>query len=118
MSASFREKPANHAARQVSHADRSQRRPDGRNFLRADSETAPRPAKTVHVTNPRKIGKGALIGTFDLELPSGIKFRGAMLLEMSSERWVRFPSGVEFVSPVAENAFQAIVLPLADEAFR
>jgi|ERR1700733_8895643 hypothetical protein len=119
MSASL-EKPPGHPARRVDH-DKSQRRPNGRAFRSPDSETAPRPARTSRafsIINPRKIGKGGMIGTFDIEMPWGLKLTGVMLLEMGGKRWVTFPSFAEFVSPAACERFCTDVLSVAEEALR
>jgi hypothetical protein len=114
------EKPAGHLARRVDH-DKSQRRPNGRAFRPPDSETALRQARTSRdfsIINPRKIGKGGMIGTFDIEMPWGLKLTGAMLLEMGGRRWVTFPSFAEFVSPAARERFRTDVLSVAEEALK
>lgn len=86
---------------------------------------------TITVSNPKKLEKGTLRGFCDLELPSGLIIRGAMLFEKNGKRWVGFPSkewtkadGTKGYSPLLEFAdrdvsdkFQAAVLPLALQAF-
>ena len=82
------------------------------------------------LTNARRIDKGTLIGAFDLELPSGLKINGVMLLEKNGKRWCGFPAKA-FVKPDGTNSyaqllefstrevadkFQAAVLPLAEGA--
>ncbi len=88
------------------------------------------PARAMKLTNPRYIGKNTLLGSFDLELPSGLKINGIMLFEKNGKRWVNFPSrewvrpdGTKSYSPLLEFAsrgvadkFQAQVLPLAEQA--
>jgi hypothetical protein len=59
-----------------------------------------------------------MIGTFEIEMPWGLKLTGAMLLEMNGERRVTLPSTVEFVSPAARERFLGDILPLAEEALR
>jgi len=44
------------------------------------------------ITNAKFIGKKSLVGSFDLEMPSGLIVRGCMLLESSGRRWVNFPA--------------------------
>jgi hypothetical protein len=82
------------------------------------------------VTNAKQLRKGTLLGFFDLEMPSGLIVRGAMLFEKNGKRWVGFPSkewtkqhGTKGYSPLLEFAdrsisdkFQAAVLPRAEEA--
>jgi hypothetical protein len=109
------------AMRRVDH-DRSQHRPDGRNFLRPDanidSVLERKPAHRFKISNARRVRRGALLGTFDVELTScGIALSGAMLLEMGGQRWVTLPV-VEFVSPAARERFLGDILPLAEEALR
>jgi hypothetical protein len=84
------------------------------------------------ITNAKFIGKKSLIGSFDLELPSGLIIRGAMLFESNGRRWVNFPSKeyqkadgtkgyypiLEFASRALSDKFQAKVLPLVNEAFK
>jgi hypothetical protein len=81
-------------------------------------------------SNPRRIGKGTLVGSFDVELSSGMKINGMMLFEKDGRRWVNFPSKewidkegnkkylplLEFTSPEVRDRFQAQVLPLAESA--
>jgi hypothetical protein len=87
-------------------------------------------ASAFRLSNPRRIGKGTLIGAFDLEMPSGLKVNGVMLLEKNGKRWVNFPSKewttgsgekkysplIEFASAEARDRFQSAVLPLAEGA--
>jgi hypothetical protein len=82
------------------------------------------------ITNPRRINKNSLIGAFDLEMPSGLKINGVMVLESHGRRWIGFPSKewqksdgskgyaplIEFGSPVVRERFQTVVLPLAEQA--
>jgi hypothetical protein len=84
------------------------------------------------ISNAKLILKKSLIGSFDLEMPSGFIVRGAMLLESSGKRWVNFPSKeyqkqdgnkgyfplLEFASREISDRFQAKVLPLVNEAFK
>jgi hypothetical protein len=83
------------------------------------------------VSNPRRIGKGTLIASFDLEAPCGIKVIGAMLLEKGGKRWINFPSRewpredgtrgfaplLEWTDSAARARFQRAVVPLAEKAF-
>jgi hypothetical protein len=82
------------------------------------------------ISNPKHINKNTLIGKFDLEMPSGLIVRGAMLFEKAGKRWVSFPSkewtgqdGKKNYSPLLEFAsrdiadrFQSQVLPIAEKA--
>src|SRR5438094_960807 len=82
------------------------------------------------VSNPRRIGKGTLIASFDLEAPCGIKVIGAMLLEKGGKRWINFPSRewpredgtrgfaplLEWTDSAARARFQRAVVPLAEKA--
>jgi hypothetical protein len=82
------------------------------------------------ISNAKSIRKNSLIGFFDLQMPSGLIVRGAMLFEKSGKRWVSFPSkdwvkpdGTKSYSPLIEFAdrsiadkFQSAVLPLAEGA--
>jgi hypothetical protein len=82
------------------------------------------------VSNAKVLRKNSLIGCFDLQMPSGMIVRGAMLFEKAGKRWVGFPSkewtkpdGTKAYSPLLEFAtrdiadrFQAQVLPLAEGA--
>jgi hypothetical protein len=84
------------------------------------------------ITNSKLIRKGTLIGSFDLEMPSGLIVRGAMLFEKDSKRWISFPSKewtkqdgtkgyfplLEFASREIGYKFQDKVLPLVNEAFQ
>jgi hypothetical protein len=84
------------------------------------------------VSNAKLIRKGTLIGSFDLEMPSGLIVRGAMLFEKDGKRWVNFPSKeyqkhdgtkgyfplLEFASREISDKFRDKVLPLANEAFK
>jgi hypothetical protein len=83
------------------------------------------------ITNVKQIRKNSLVGSFDLEMPSGLIVRGAMLFEKDGKRWVNFPSKewtkqdgtkgyfplLEFASREIGDRFQKQVLPLVDEAF-
>jgi hypothetical protein len=83
------------------------------------------------ITNPKVLRKNSLVGCFDLQMPSGMIVRGAMLFEKNGRRWVNFPSkewtkpdGTKSYSPLIEFAdrsiadkFQAQVLPLAEAEF-
>jgi hypothetical protein len=85
---------------------------------------------TFIVVNPKPMRKGTLLGFFDLEMPSGLIVRGAMLFEKNGKRWVGFPSkewvkadGTKGYMPLLEFAdrsiadkFQAQVLPVAEKA--
>jgi hypothetical protein len=58
-----------------------------------------------------------MIGTFEIEMPWGLKLTGAMLVEIGGKRWVTLPV-VEFVSPAARERFLGDILPLAEKALR
>ncbi len=47
------------------------------------------------ISNYRAVDKGALIAAFDLELTSGIKIIGAMLMRNDGGDWISFP-GIPF----------------------
>jgi hypothetical protein len=82
------------------------------------------------VSNPKLLHKNTLVGSFDLQMPSGLIVRGAMLFEKGGKRWVSFPSKewikpdgtksyyplLEFASREIGDKFQAQVLPLAEGA--
>jgi hypothetical protein len=84
------------------------------------------------LTNPRPLDKNSLRGVFDIQMPSGLIVRGAMLFEKNGRRWVGFPSKewvkqdgtksyfplIEFADRSIADKFQAAVLPLAEEALR
>ena len=82
------------------------------------------------VTNTKILRKGALVGSFDLGMPSGLIVRGAMLFEKDGRRWVGFPSKewikedgtkgytpfLEFASKEVSERFRRQVVPLAEKA--
>jgi hypothetical protein len=82
------------------------------------------------LTNPRPLDKNTLRGVFDIQMPSGLIVRGAMLFEKDGKRWVGFPSKewqkpdggkgysplLEFADRTISDKFQAQVLPLAERA--
>jgi len=82
------------------------------------------------ITNAKLLNRKSLVGSFDLEMPSGLIVRGAMLFEKDGRRWVSFPSKewtkqdgtkgyfplLEFASREIGDKFQKQVLPLAEEA--
>jgi hypothetical protein len=84
----------------------------------------------ITVSNARKINKGALIGFFDVQLPSGMKLNGCTLLEKDGKRWVGLPSrewikpdGSKSYAPIVEipdrdarQKFNSVVLPLVERA--
>jgi hypothetical protein len=86
---------------------------------------------TFTVSNAKVIRKNSLVGSFDLQMPSGLIIRGAMLFEKGDKRWVNFPSRewtkpdgtksyfplLEFASRDVADSFQRQVLPLAEQAF-
>jgi hypothetical protein len=104
--------------------------------LADDARTnSPSPSNGQHsfvLSNPKRLGRGTLVGSFDLEMPSGLVVRGAMLFEKGSRRWVNFPSKewtksdgtkgyfplLEFASREISDKFQTIVVPLAENLFR
>jgi hypothetical protein len=87
---------------------------------------------TFTISNAKVIRKNSLVGSFDLEMPSGLIVRGAMLFEKNGARWVNFPSKeyqkqdgskgyfplLEFASREISDKFRDKVLPLANEAFK
>jgi hypothetical protein len=84
----------------------------------------------MKISNAKRINKNTLIGVFDLEMPSGLIIRGAMLFSKNSKKWVGFPSkewvksdGSKSYSPLLEfssreisDRFQQQVLPIAEAA--
>jgi hypothetical protein len=86
--------------------------------------------KTFEITNPKILRKNSLIGSFDLEMPSRLIVRGAMLFEKDGKRWVNSPSKewtkqdgtkghfplFEFASREISDKFQNLVRPLAEKA--
>ena len=91
------------------------------------SKTADR--KIFIISNGKLLRKNSLIGSFDLEMPSGLIVRGVMLFEKDGRRWVNFPSKewtksdgskgyfplLEFTSREIADNFQRQVLPLAEK---
>lgn len=87
---------------------------------------------TFVITNTKPMRRGTLIGFFDLEMPSGLIVRSAMLFEKNGKRWVGFPSKewtkgdgtkgysplLEFASRATADKFQAAVLPLVERAMQ
>jgi hypothetical protein len=85
---------------------------------------------SITIMNARKLSKGALIGFFDVELPSGMKLNGCTLLEKDGKRWIGLPSkewvkgdGTKSWVPIVEipdradrDKFAALVLPEAEKA--
>jgi hypothetical protein len=83
----------------------------------------------MKLSNAKVIRKNSLIGSFDLEMASGLTVRGAMLHEKNEKRWVAFPSKewvakdgskkyfplLELASPDIRERFQKAVLPLAEK---
>lgn len=43
------------------------------------------------VSNYKPIGKGSLLGAFDLDTPSSFRFTGALLMGKDGSMWVSFP---------------------------
>jgi hypothetical protein len=84
------------------------------------------------ISNPCKVDKNILIGSVDLELPSGLKINGVMLHEKAGQRWLGLPSKewitkeglkrylpvIEFVLPDVKERFQTEVLALVEDALR
>jgi hypothetical protein len=82
------------------------------------------------ISNARRIDKRSLVGAVDIELPSGLKINGLMLLESHGKRWLNFPSKewtkedgskgysplLEFSTREAHDRFQALVMPLVEQA--
>jgi hypothetical protein len=85
---------------------------------------------SITISNARKLNKGALIGFFDVALPSGMKLNGCTLLEKEGKRWIGLPSrewtkpdGSKSYVPIvgipdreARDKFNAMVLPAAERA--
>ena len=84
----------------------------------------------ITITNARKIGKGALIGFFDVTLASGMKLNSCTLLSKNGKKWIGLPSreyaktdGTKAYQPLVEipdrearDKFNAAVLPFAAKA--
>ncbi len=100
------------------------------NGSKSISDHKPHQAPGFVISNAKLLRKNSLIGSFDLEMPSGLVVRGAMLFEKDGRRWVNFPSKewtnadgakqyfplLEFASKEIKNRFQNQVVPLAEEA--
>jgi hypothetical protein len=98
---------------------------------RAPLSNSPAAAQAFVISNARLVRKNSLVGTFDLEMPSGLIVRGVMLLEKDGAQWINFPSKewtksdgtkgyfplLEFASREIKERFQRLVLPLARKAF-
>jgi hypothetical protein len=86
----------------------------------------------IAVTNARKIGKGALIGFFEVTLPSSMKLNSCTLLSKKDgtgrfiglpwREWTK-PDGTKAYQPIVEipdrearDKFNAAVLPAAERA--
>jgi hypothetical protein len=84
------------------------------------------------VSNAKLLRKNSLIGSFDLQMPSGLKINGCLLLEKNGKRWIGFPSKewtkadgtksyaqiIEFVDRETSDKFQQAVLPIAEAVLR
>jgi hypothetical protein len=86
----------------------------------------------ITISNARKIGKGALIGFFDVTLPSVMKLNSCTLLSKKdgTGRFIGLPSkeyvksdGTKAYQPIVEipdrearDKFNAMVLPAAERA--
>ena len=76
------------------------------------------------VLNATSICKNSLVGSFDLQMPSGMKINGCLLLEKTGKRWIGVTSrewqkadGTKSYSRILEfsgrdvgDKFQALVL--------
>jgi hypothetical protein len=85
---------------------------------------------SITISNARKLNNGALIGFFDVELPSGLKLNSCTLLSKDGKKWIGLPSrewqkpdGTKSYVPIVEipdrdarDKFNAMVLPLAERA--
>jgi len=88
------------------------------------------PPSTFQITNAQRIDAGALTGKFDVNFPSGLIVRGAMLLAKNGKQWCAFPSKefvkrdgtksfsplIEFTSRDVADKFWAQVMPIAERA--
>jgi hypothetical protein len=88
--------------------------------------------RSFRLSNPRRIGKGTLVGAFDLELvfgQFGVKLSGVMLHENRGKRWIAFPAKewlnsdkrefaklFEPTSDEARDFFSKVLLPAAERA--
>jgi hypothetical protein len=81
----------------------------------------------MKATNWRAVGKGSLIGTFSLEMPSGLILHECALFEKGDRRWVAGPSRkigtgdaakyvklMEFTSRDTSDAFNTDALDALD----
>jgi hypothetical protein len=74
--------------------------------------------RSFRLSNPRRIGKGTLVGDFDLELsfgPFGFRICGVMLhAHASGKRWIAFPAK-EWLNG-DKREFAKLFEPTSDEA--
>ena len=84
----------------------------------------------IVVSNPRRLNKNSLIGTGDVELPSGLILRAVMLHGNATKRWIllsakewvgadgkrNFSPLVEFATPEIAARFKSHVQPLLESA--
>jgi hypothetical protein len=87
---------------------------------------------TFIISNAKLLQKGALIGRFDLEMPSGMVIRDMLLLESGGRSWCNFPSEkyekpdgstgwkpfVAFTDRKTADKFQSQVVPFAVSALK
>jgi hypothetical protein len=60
------------------------------------------------ISNAKRLDRGSLIGSFDVELPSGMIIRGAMLFEKNNSRWIGLPCR-EYVKNDGTRGFSPIL---------
>jgi hypothetical protein len=87
---------------------------------------------TFLISNAKLINKGALIGSFDVELPSGLIIRSCTLFEKAGSHWISFPAReyqkqdaskgyfqfIAFRDPATSDKFKDAVMPFVLAAFK
>jgi hypothetical protein len=87
---------------------------------------------TFVISNAKFINKGALIGSFSLETPSGLIIHDAKLFEKNGSRWLGFPAReftkhdgskgffqfIAFRDQETGDRFRDAVMPHVTEAFK
>lgn len=63
----------------------------------------------MKIENWKDIGKGSLIGAFDLTLPSGLCFYGVLLMDGRNGPWIKFAEIPQYKdnAPVMKDGRQA-----------
>lgn len=74
----------------------------------ATNAAAAAPPPPLLASNWKQIDKKTLVGTCDITTPSGFIFRGVMVHERASSRWVQLPSR-EYQKADGTRSFSAVI---------